>query len=31
MSQLIYQLIPKVMADVGAIEKARRNKQQKYD
>ena len=30
MNQQIYQLIPKVMADVGAIEKARRNEQQKY-
>lgn len=26
----IYQLIPRVMAEVGAIEKARRNEQQKY-
>jgi hypothetical protein len=26
----IFELIPKVMADVGAIEKARRNEQQKY-
>lgn len=30
MSALIYELIPKVMAEVGAIEKARRNEQQKY-
>jgi hypothetical protein len=30
MEQQIYDLIPKVMADVGAIEKARRNDQQKY-
>lgn len=30
MSAQIYELIPKVMADVGAIEKARRNEQQKY-
>jgi hypothetical protein len=30
MSQQIYQLIPKVMADVGAIEKGRRNEAQKF-
>lgn len=30
MSAQIYELIPKVMAEVGAIEKARRNEQQKY-
>jgi hypothetical protein len=30
MSQQIYQLIPKVMADVGAIEKDRKNAQQGY-
>lgn len=30
MSQQIFELIPKVMADVGAIEKAHRNEQQKY-
>ena len=30
MAQQIFELIPKVMADVGAIEKAHRNEQQKY-
>lgn len=30
MSQQIFELIPKVMAEVGAIEKAHRNEQQKY-
>src|SRR5262249_43412064 len=30
MSGQIYELLPKVMAEVGAIEKARKNEQQKY-
>lgn len=30
MNQQIFELMPKVMADVGAIEKAHRNEQQKY-